>query len=169
MADIPAGFQCPSVQLLLNCWHLPWPADPLQHHHANSRRDQWAFSTEEIKSNCRSYKPSLQARCTVCKCRRCTDVLNKCHSLLFLCFQGNAAVHCVFWDFWKNSKWYLQSCHACFVTSLTEPLAPWHCSLKLWDCPLESVAGFHRHCYLRNQCYYQGIRVQHRTMVHLRE
>lgn len=169
MANIPAGFQCPSVQLFLNRWHLPWPTDPLQHHHANSRRDQWAFSTDKIKSNCRSYKPWLQARCTVCKCRRCTDLLNKCHSLLFLCFQGNAAVHCAFWDFWKNSKCYLQSCHACFVTSLTEPLAPWRCSLKLWDCPVESVAGFHWHWYLSNQCYYQGIRVQHCTMVHLQE
>lgn len=96
-------------------------------------------STEEIKSNCLSDKPRLQARCTVCKCRRCTGVLNKCHSLLFLCFQGNAAVHCVFWDFQKNSKCYLRSCHACAITSLTEPLAPWHCSLKLWGCPVECV------------------------------
>lgn len=145
MADIPAGSQWPSVQLPLNCWHLQWLTDRTQHHHANNCRDQWAFlssSREEIKSNCLSYKPWLQARCTVCKCRRCTDALNKCHSLLFLCFQGNAAVHCVFWDFQKNSKCYLQSCHACSVTSLTGPLAPWHFSWKLWGCPLSLCFWF---------------------------
>ena len=142
MADIPAGSQWPCAQLSLLCWHLQWPTDSLQHHRANHCRDEWAFlssSRGEIKSNCLRYKPWLQARCTVCKCRQCTDVLNKRHSLLFLCFQGSAAVHCVFWDFQENSKCYLQTCHASSVTSLTEPLTPWHCSLKLWGCPVESV------------------------------
>lgn len=78
---------------------------------------------ERAELKCHSCESQLYAS-------QCTDVLNKCHSLFFfLCFQGNAAVHCVFWDFLKNGKCDYR---AAVLTLSPEPLAP------VWN--LESIS-----------------------------
>lgn len=107
--------------------HLQEPTDPRDHQHANTHRDQAPLiphsRTGGVKSKCHSCESQLYAS-------QCTDVLNKCHSLFFfLCFQGNAAVHCVFWDFLKNGKCDYR---AAVLTLSPEPLAP------VWN--LESIS-----------------------------